>query len=233
MTIRNIIEKISELNRSLEEGRLSTDEVVEMTDLSRDLYERLVVIRHRSYEELLHEEQAAHSPVEEPEDSIAEEKAEVSKDEVKKSENLHAAEAEDVSDEINEPEGPSIRVGAAAVSPNQISLIDSIEEIKRMEKSLNDQLKDDSSATLSQRLKQKPIEDLVSAIGINQRFRFIKQLFDEDKAAFEDAVNKLNGFSSFIEADEFVQNDLKDRFDWQMKDPVVKEMIGLIERRYL
>jgi hypothetical protein len=58
-------------------------------------------------------------------------------------------------------------------------------------------------------------------------------LFDEDKAAFEEAVNKLNGFSSFIEADEFVKNDLKDRFDWQMKDPVVREMIGLIERRYL
>ena len=233
MTIRDIIEKISEFNRSLEEGKLSTEEVVEMTDLSRDLYERLVVIRHRSYEELLHEEQAPHSPSEAPEENIIEEKAEGPSEEVKKSEKIHSADAEGVSSEVNEPEGPSIRVGSAAVSPNQISLIDSIEEIKRMEKSLNDQLKDDSAATLSQRLKQKPIEDLVSAIGINQRFRFIKHLFDEDKAAFEEAVNKLNGFSSFIEADEFVKNDLKDRFDWQMKDPVVREMIGLIERRYL
>lgn len=211
MTIRELIGRIEELNKQLEKGNLSTDEVVEMTDITRDLYERLVVIRHRSYEELLGEDRTF-------------------SDEEEKDSNR------DCKEMVEEPkamEHPSIPVGKAAVPPNQISLIDSIEEIKRMETSLNEKFKEEESSSLGRKLQNQPIDDLPGAIGINQRFRFINKLFQDDQSAFNEAVGKLNSFTSFIEADEYVRNTLKERFDWQLKDPVVKEMLDLVERRYL
>jgi hypothetical protein len=205
MSIGNLIDELLELNNRLEEGKLSTEEVVKMCELSRDLFERLVIIRHRSYEEMLE----AEMPKAKGQVQVANEPSE---------------QVDAIGEEATESPKPS---------SNQISLIDSIEEIKRMEVSLNEKLKEEDRTTLKEQLKKQPIEDLPSSIGINQRFRFISVLFNDDGAAFEDAVEKLNSFSSFIEADEYVQNNLKSRFDWQMKDPAVKEMIELIERRYL
>ncbi|MCZ4407861.1 hypothetical protein O3Q51_03515 [Cryomorphaceae bacterium 1068] len=231
MTIQDIIRQLEELGTKLEAGRLEAEEVIEMADLSRDLYERLVVIRHKSYEDLIREEREAEiveePKAETPEVAPAATEKEVITEAISEDETEIAATDEAVS-------GPVIPMGSAEVSPNQISLIDSIEEIKRMEQSLNDKFHEKSDEkSLAQKLKQKPIEDLVSAIGINQKFRFISQLFNDDQTAFEGSIQKLNRFGSYIEADEYIQNTLSEQYGWNPKDPAVKELIDLAQRRYL
>jgi len=238
MTIQDIINQLEELGAKLEAGRLGSEEVIEMADLSRDLYERLVVIRHKSYEDLIREERDA-EVVEEPaagplDETLEPETPPVSSEKEVITEAISEKEPEPNSDRDLEVTGPVIPMGSAEISPNQISLIDSIEEIKRMEQSLNDKFQEKSEEkSLAQRLKQKPIEDLTSSIGINMKFRFITQLFNEDKAAFEVSVQKLNSFGSYIEADEYIQNTLSEQYGWNPKDPVVKELIDLAQRRYL
>ncbi|HKK38158.1 MAG TPA: hypothetical protein VJ949_01940 [Cryomorphaceae bacterium] len=238
MTIQDIINQLEELGAKLEAGRLGSEEVIEMADLSRDLYERLVVIRHKSYEDLIREERNA-EVVEEPaagplDETLEPETPPVSSEKEVITEAISEKEPEPNSDRDVEVTGPVIPMGSAEISPNQISLIDSIEEIKRMEQSLNDKFQEKSEEkSLAQRLKQKPIEDLTSSIGINMKFRFITQLFNEDKAAFEVSVQKLNSFGSYIEADEYIQNTLSEQYGWNPKDPVVKELIDLAQRRYL
>lgn len=133
-------------------------------------------------------------------------------------------------------ERPAFRIGKPAapeVSPNQISLIDSIEEIKRMEKSINDQFKESGNTTLARKLKQTPIKDLKAAISINMRFQFVSVLFKNDNETYNNAIEKLNNFSGFIEADEYLRNSLMDRFEWEKKNPAVKQLFHLVERRYL
>jgi len=238
MTIQDIINQLEELGAKLEAGRLGSEEVIEMADLSRDLYERLVVIRHKSYEDLIREERDA-EVVEEPaagplDETLEPETPPVLSEKEVITEAISEKEPEPNSDRDLEVTGPVIPMGSAEISPNQISLIDSIEEIKRMEQSLNDKFQEKSEEkSLAQRLKQKPIEDLTSSIGINMKFRFITQLFNEDKAAFEVSVQKLNSFGSYIEADEYIQNTLSEQYGWNPKDPVVKELIDLAQRRYL
>lgn len=239
MTIQDIIKQLEELGTKLEAGRLEAEEVIEMADLSRDLYERLVVIRHKSYEDLIREEREA-EVVEEPESLLIQEEVEETIDEplALDKEAIDAALSEDEADEqpdsVVEESRPVIAMGSAEISPNQISLIDSIEEIKRMEQSLNDKFHEKSDEkSLAQKLKQKPIEDLVSAIGINQKFRFISQLFNDDQTAFEASIEKLNTFGSYIEADEYIQNTLSEQYGWNPKDPAVKELIDLAQRRHL
>lgn len=239
MTIQDIIKQLKDLGTKLEEGRLEPEEVVEMADLSRDLYERLVVIRHKAYEDLIREERQE-GVVEEPEPlPIRQEVEETSVEPVSSEkelldENLSENRPEEETETTEEESRPIIPMGSVEVSPNQISLIDSIEEIKQMEQTLNEKFHEKSDEkSLAQKLKQKPIEDLVSAIGINQKFRFISQLFNDDQTAFEGSVQKLNMFSSYIEADEYIQNTLSEQYGWNPKDPVVKELIDLAQRRYL
>jgi hypothetical protein len=118
------------------------------------------------------------------------------------------------------------------VSPNQISLIDSIEEIKKTE-SVNKAFANNVGPSLSQKMANRGIINLVNEITINQRFKFVAQLFDGNKEAYEEAIAKLNGFDTFLEADEYIENIVKDRFDWEANSPVVKEFNGLIERKFL
>lgn len=239
MTIQDIIKQLEEFGTKLEAGRLGAEEVIEMADLSRDLYERLVVIRHKSYEDLIREEREADAVAESEESPTQEEVNEpepspVASEKEIISEAISEEEPEPNSDRDEEVSGPVIPMGSAEISPNQISLIDSIEEIKRMEQSLNDKFQEKSDEkSLAQKLKQKPIEDLPTAIGINLKFRFINQLFNDDQAAFEASVVKLNSFGSYIEADEYIQNTLSEQYGWNPKDPVVKELVDLAQRRYL
>jgi hypothetical protein len=232
MTIQNIATQLQEMSSRLESGALTADEIMTMTELSRQLHERLIILQYKAFEEQVQLHDHPDTDPGEPATGDANEDAPAA-----------LAEPEEVlaprePEEENEPEAsPEIRspfrFGEPEVSPNQISLIDSIEEIKRMEQSINESFKASESPSLAQKLVQKPISDLRKAIGINQRFQFVSVLFESDTAAFEQAIVRLNEASSYIEADEYIQNTLKNKYDWQMKNPVVKELINLVERRFL
>lgn len=244
MTIKAIAERLSNMSDLLEAGRLGSDEIMQMHALSGQLYERMVILRFKAFEEeggeaSLPENESAPEAVSEPEPATepppAADDAPARNAEPGKAPAEEAELAQAEASESTEEERPAFRFEKPApeVAPNQISLIDSIEEIKRMEKSINDQFKTGDSKTLAQKLEQTPVPDLKSAIGINLRFRFVSTLFKNDSDAYSAAVEKLNNFNSFLEADEYIQNSLADQFDWEKKNPTVKQFIGLVERRYL
>lgn len=257
MTIKAIAEKLSEMSEALEAGRLNIEEINEMHNLASQIHERMVILRFKAFEEG-REEPHSHTgsvaagknepppaaeevpdpaPAESPEKPAP---APAPPPEVADPAPPEAAEpAPEPSEAYREKspeERPAFRIGkpaAAEVSPNQISLIDSIEEIKRMEKSINDRFKESGDTTLARKLKQTPIKDLKAAISINMRFQFVSVLFQNDNEAYTAAIEKLNSFSGFIEADEYLRNSLMDRFEWEKKNPAVKQLFELVERRYL
>ncbi len=49
-------------------------------------------------------------------------------------------------------------------------------------------------------IKNKPISDIASAIGINDRFYFIRELFSGDSLAYGDTIKRLNAATSLGEA---------------------------------
>lgn len=75
----------------------------------------------------------------------------------------------------------------------------------------------------------KPVKDLLSAIGINDRFNFIHELFNNDTAAFENAVKILNDSASFNDA----YNYMIQRFDWDMDSEAVQNLLGIIRRKFI
>lgn len=203
MSINSIIDQIREYSEILDRGELSPDQIAKMTELSHELYERLVIFRYKSLE--------LGAPSHEPE---------------------HKEDNPDEKD-LNVVFEPEQSHEEDEIATNQISLIDSIEEIKEMEQSLNESFSTIGPSSITQQFQGARIEDLKSAITINQRFKFISDLFENDSEAFSKAIDTINEFTSFLEADDYVENTLKTRYSWEAKSPTLEELSDLISRRFL
>lgn len=97
--------------------------------------------------------------------------------------------------------------------------------------SLNDRLRQ-STTELSDRLKESPIKDLRKAIGINDRFLFINELFRGDEAMYERSIKTINSFNIFAEAEYWISRELKTKLGWNTDHPAVDQFDNLVRRRF-
>ncbi|HEU5053312.1 MAG TPA: hypothetical protein VFT78_09375 [Hanamia sp.] len=97
--------------------------------------------------------------------------------------------------------------------------------------SLNDRLKE-SKVELSQSLTSVPIKDLRKAIGVNDRFLFINELFRGDEAMYERSIKTIQNFSIYAEAEFWIRRELKVKIGWHDSHPVVKQFDQLVKRRF-
>lgn len=97
--------------------------------------------------------------------------------------------------------------------------------------SLNERLKQ-SRIDLGDTLTEVPIRDLRKAIGVNDRFLFINELFRGDEAAYERSIKTINSFSIFPEAEYWIQRELKVKNAWDDSEELVQEFYRLVKRRF-
>lgn len=97
--------------------------------------------------------------------------------------------------------------------------------------SLNDKLKQ-SKIELGDALTEAPIRDLKKAIGVNDRFLFINELFRGDEPMYERSIKTINNFSILPEAQYWIQRELKVKIGWKDSDDVVKQFDQLVKRRF-
>ena len=97
--------------------------------------------------------------------------------------------------------------------------------------SLNDKLKQ-GKAELVEVLKETPIKDLRKAIGINDRFLFINDLFRGDEVMYERSIKTINSFNIYPEAEYWISRELKIKLGWDNELPVVAQFDQLVKRRF-
>ena len=97
--------------------------------------------------------------------------------------------------------------------------------------SLNDKLKQ-SKIDLGDTLTEAPIRDLRKAIGINDRFLYINELFRGDESMYERSIKTINSFSILPEAEYWIQRELKTKLGWTDSNETVKQFIQLVKRRF-
>ena len=97
--------------------------------------------------------------------------------------------------------------------------------------SLNDKLKQEKTE-LGQVLKDTPIKDLKKAIGINDRFVFVNELFRGDEAAYERSIKTINNFHILPEAEYWINRELKVKLGWNDSKEVVQHFYQLVRRRF-
>jgi hypothetical protein len=97
--------------------------------------------------------------------------------------------------------------------------------------SLNDKLKQ-TKIDLGDTLTEAPIRDLKKAVGINDRFLYINELFRGDENMYERSIKTINSFSILPEAEYWIQRELKVKIGWNQDSETVKQFDQLVKRRF-
>jgi hypothetical protein len=97
---------------------------------------------------------------------------------------------------------------------------------------INEKFKPAAPVEVSHRLQDAPIKDLRKAIGINDRYLFINELFNGDEAMFERSVKTLNQFSILPEAEFWMQRELRIKLGWREDNTLVQQFVQLVRRRF-
>ncbi len=94
------------------------------------------------------------------------------------------------------------------------------------------QIKDDTS--IGARMQSKPVSNLKEAIGLNEKFLFINELFNGDINAYNESINQLNSRESIHQAFEML-NGLTSEYNWDGKrsGETIDKFANLVQRRYM
>jgi hypothetical protein len=98
--------------------------------------------------------------------------------------------------------------------------------------SINDKLKSGSITEVGSSLKGSPVKELRKAIGINDRFVFINELFRGDEPMYERSIKTINNFRILPEAQYWMERELKIKLGWDDSRDIVQHFYQLVSRRF-
>ncbi len=123
---------------------------------------------------------------------------------------------------------PMVEIPTLALKQQEVN-----ETVAAREQSLNDKLK--SAATYKEvghNIKEGPIKDLRKAIGINDQYLFINELFRGDQTMYERSIKTINSFNIYGEAELWIKRELKLKLGWNEDAEAVHLFDHLIKRRF-
>ncbi|WP_343675045.1 hypothetical protein [Chitinophaga sp.] len=97
--------------------------------------------------------------------------------------------------------------------------------------SLNDRLRQ-SHSEIGDRFNELPVKDLRQAIGINDKFQFIQELFRGDVDTYERSVKTINEMHSLQDAEYWIERELKIRQGWVDDNRAVRQFYALVKKRF-
>jgi hypothetical protein len=94
--------------------------------------------------------------------------------------------------------------------------------------SFNDKLASlKSEEELSKKLVLKPITNLTEAIGVNDRFLFIREIFSDNKEAYDQAITRLDDIKSMADARAIIMSFTGDNNE----NEAVTQLLDLVQRK--
>ncbi|NCI48150.1 hypothetical protein [Sediminibacterium soli] len=97
--------------------------------------------------------------------------------------------------------------------------------------SLNERFREERKEVMSA-LQDSPVRDLKKAIGINDRYLFLNDLFRGDESVYERSIKTINAFNIYPEAQYWIQRELKIKLSWPDNSETVRLFDQLIRRRF-
>ncbi len=97
---------------------------------------------------------------------------------------------------------------------------------------LADKFMDSDDKTLAARIKMNPIQDLKTAIGLNDKFLFIKELFNNNLLEYNETLEHLNTTDSLENAQAYLAS-LKEKHQWTEEMEYFLLFRDYVERKYL
>ncbi len=232
-SLEQIVQAISDKIPALKKGELELSDIEGLTKNAQELFERLVVLRHKAFEKMADTNQGeVLEKVIEKTPVVEQEKEDFSFDLTENTTNnvesemlfdfSEPLEEEKVEEEIKPIEKP--------IEEKEIK--GSINDTFQSKNSLNDIFKSAQKKSLADKLKYSPITNLKSYININQKYVFVSKLFSGDNDKYNQEIERLNGCKDGDEARELLSN-LSLQLNWDAENENVISFVELVERRYL
>lgn len=99
-------------------------------------------------------------------------------------------------------------------------------------KTIKDQLSEtNNDNSLGDKIQQSQIQDLKSAIGINDKFLFINELFKGDLAGYNKTIESLDKCASRQEALNMLEK-FRYQFSWPENSSSLSRLFNFLKRRY-
>ena len=76
-------------------------------------------------------------------------------------------------------------------------------------------------------LKTKPISNLNDAIGVNDKFLFIREIFGGNQASYDDAIYRLNNVTNLPDAKAIIMSYTGEGDE----NEAVKQLLDLVKRK--
>jgi hypothetical protein len=257
-TKEKLVESIKLLFDKTSEGTISSLELDKLVTQTRELYERALIIRYKSYEEKVYgeiqpindfsEEKVDETIIEElfTETKVSEIPKDVNKisdfkifDEEKPTldfsifENEETWTDENQKQQITDTEEQLEKKSAYNELSNEENT--AFTEQKEEVVEFNDTdvfagiLKNDN--TLGSILMLSKIDTLVGAFGFNEKLQCIQELFDGSSETFNEVILKLDAQADFSDAKK-VLIELYNKHNWELDNAVTIDFIQKVERRF-
>lgn len=99
------------------------------------------------------------------------------------------------------------------------------------QKSVADKIASDpQSSRVADAMHQSKIVDLKKAIGINEKFLFINELFEGSMQAYTETIEKLNNSSDITQAKQLLE-PLHMKYNWNTSIVAYQKLMDLVERK--
>lgn len=98
--------------------------------------------------------------------------------------------------------------------------------------SLYDKIAKPGDKTVAGQATRQPVSNIKGSIGINEKFAYLKELFKNNVNDYNEALDKLNNFDSYGDAEDYFQ-ELKSKYSWDPESKSFQGLADLLNRRYL
>lgn len=98
-------------------------------------------------------------------------------------------------------------------------------------KTVSDKYSTTLDNSLAAKINQNRIEDIRTAIGINDKFLMINHLFNGELSAYNDAIEKLNGFTQFHDALQYIE-ELKENNLNEENESSFNKLLEIVKRKF-
>lgn len=248
---KNQIKEVESLVIKLENGDLNLEDLAQLELLTRKIHERSIILQYKAYENFSDVEQGvmvevAIEELEDIEEPVEEKVEEPTIDFSMFSLEEPVVEPEPVITETQEVEEPKVEV-EAEVQEEVIEEIPVEAPVEEVVEKIVVELKDEEPVptvgvsfldkfqaddnSLNASFNGSKIDTLVGAFGLNQKLRYINELFDGSSESFSDAIKSLDAKSTMDEAKEIV-TQLATQHEWDSEEESVIEFMAVLNRRY-
>ncbi|MBL7938505.1 MAG: hypothetical protein JNL43_04020 [Flavobacteriales bacterium] len=226
--IEELVAALADAQRGAGSGSLTREQLDAACDDARELYERLVVLRHKARETT-----AGNSPVPPVKEAVV--KPVGSRSEEPRSEPTPVT---------AEQKPLRLDTRPVEVSPRQTSLIEAIESTElelplkvegppaQTPPGKKERAPGAKTPTLAERHEHSAVTDLGKAISLSHKFWFVAELFNGDRITYEKSIEKLNSFADHSEARAFVQAEVIAKLKKPADPEALSTFTDLVQRRY-